>query len=334
MIAADATEALRALGADELLLCAVGRVKLCYIDPPYNTGDRFTYYDDKRDSGEWLAYLREQLTLLRPLLTADGSVWLHLDDNEQHRARMVMDEVFGRDAFVATIIWQKRLTRENRTAFSSQHDYIHVYAPAGPKAWKRTRNGLADEAGFQNPDGDPRGPWRSAPMTAQSKGGRPNQVYRVTTPTGVQHDPPPGRCWSHTEDSFRRLLAEGRIHWPSSGDGKPRVKTYEAESGGLAPFTIWTAAEVGDTSVAKKSLMRDFPGLPAFDTPKPVALLERIVHIATDPGDLVLDFYLGSGTTAIAAQTLGREWIGVERSRTVIDTFVLPRVAGCGVRAA
>lgn len=303
-----------------------GNVKLCYIDPPYNTGERFAYYDDRRDSSDWLTDLKSHLEGLRPLLASDGSVWVHLDDSEQHRARVVLDEVFGRGAFVGTIIWQKRLTRDNRKAFSSMHDYIHVYAPAGPKVWKRVRNGLSDGGTFANPDNDPRGPWRSAPMTVQAGHATTSQFYTVVTPTGVRHEPPAGRCWTYTEARLTQLVAEGRVYWPRNGDGKPRLKRYQSESGGLAPFTVWSAAEVGDTASAKKSLLRDFPMTTAFDTPKPIELLERIVAIATDPGDLVLDYYLGSGTTAVAAQRLGRPWVGIERNAEVVERFVIPRL--------
>ncbi|WP_157008088.1 site-specific DNA-methyltransferase [Agromyces laixinhei] len=324
VVVGDASQAL--LDLPRMRPEVVGQVKLCYLDPPYNTGERFAYYDDRRDSDAWLADLKSHLEDLRPLLASDASVWVHLDDSEQHRARVVLDEVFGRAAFVGTIIWQKRLTRDSRKAFSSMHDYIHVYAPAGPKAWKRVRNGLSDGGAFANPDNDPRGPWRSAPMSVQAGHATLSQFYTVVTPTGVKHDPPAGRCWTYTEARLAQLVAEGRVYWPRSGDGKPRLKRYRSESGGLAPFTIWTASEVGDTASAKKALLREFPAMAAFDTPKPIGLLERIVEIATNPGDLVLDYYLGSGTTAVAAQRLGRQWVGVERNEDVVDRFVVPRL--------
>lgn len=326
LMVGDAGEALRTLAGGALGDKYLNKVKLCYLDPPYNTGERFAYYNDRQGSDDWLEALRNNLLALRPLLATDASVWIHLDDSEQHRARIVLDEVFGRGAFVATIIWQKRLTRDNRTAFSSMHDYIHVYAPNGPRAWKKVRNGLVDDGAFSNPDEDPRGPWRSAPMSVQAGHATASQFYTVVTPTGARHEPPAGRCWTFTAERLAQLDSEGRVYWPRGGNGKPRLKRYESESEGLAPFTIWGAAEVGDTAVAKKSLMRQFPGHVAFDTPKPIALLERIVQVATDPGDLVLDFYLGSGTTAMAAHALGRPWIGVERNADVVETFVLPRL--------
>lgn len=322
----DAGEAMSALLSPSNPRAVAGSVKLCYIDPPYNTGERFTHYSDRAGRDEWLTTLRSHLISAASLLSPEGSLWLHLDDSEQHRARCVLDEVFGTGAFVATVIWQKRSTRDNRKAFSSMHDYIHVYSPAGPKAWKSVRNGLPDEGAFANPDGDPRGPWRSVPMTVQAGHATAGQFYTVTTPTGVQHQPPPGRCWTYTAGRLAELSAAGRIYWPRGGDGKPRLKRYQHEVTSLAPFTIWGSSEVGDTSSAKKALLKEFPGRQVFDTPKPLGLLERIVSIATDPGDLVLDYYLGSATTAVAAQRLGRRWIGIEQSSPTIEEFAIPRL--------
>lgn len=301
-----------------------GSIRLCYLDPPYNGGRAIRNYRDRQGRDEWYDDMVANLTALRPLLTAEGSVWLHLDDAEQHRGRMALDEVFGPKAFLATIVWQKRQTRENRSAFSNSHEYIHVYSPAG-KGWVRHRNGVPDEGVFANPDGDPRGPWRSVPATAQRREGRDAQWYTVTTPTGVQHEPPAGRCWTYTEPRFAELVAEGRVHWPSGGDGRPRLKHYESESSGLAPFTIWLADEVGTTGEAKKDILAMF-GAEVFDTPKPVRLLEHIIKIGTNPGDRVLDYYLGSGTTAVAAENLGRQWVGVERNPETVEKVTLRRI--------
>ena len=163
-------------------------------------------------------------------------------------------------------------------------------------------------------------------MNVQAGHATASQFYTVTTPTGVQHDPPPGRCWTYTAERLAEMDADGRVYWPRGGDGKPRLKRFESEVTGLAPFTIWTADEVGDTGSAKRGLLSEFPSLQAFGTPKPLGLLERIVAIATDPSDLVLDYYLGSGTTAVASQRLGRRWIGIEQSARTIEEFALPRL--------
>lgn len=327
LIHGDASTALATLGQGSSALTSyAGRVKLCYIDPPYNTGEQFEHYGDRLERSVWLGVLRDHLTQIRSLLSEDGSVWVHLDDSEQHRARCVLDEVFGPESFVATIIWQKRNSRDNRKAFSSMHDYIHVYAPAGPVAWKRVRNGLPDTGSFPNPDKDPRGPWRSVPMSVQSGHATASQFYTVVTPTGALHDPPPGRCWTYTKGRLAELDAEGRVYWPRGGQGKPRLKRYASETSTLAPFTIWAAEDLGTTASSKKDLRSEFPDLPTFDTPKPLALLERIVSIATNPDDLVLDCYLGSGTTAVAAQGLGRRWIGIEQNERTLQGFALPRL--------
>lgn len=302
-------------------------VKLCYLDPPFNTGERFGHYDDLSDTSSWLHALRGRLLRMRELLSPDGSIWLHLDDSEQHHGRCLMDEVFGRSAFVSTVIWQKRTSRDNRTAFSSAHDYIHVYAPSGAKQWKLFRNGLPDTGAFANPDDDPRGPWRSVPLSAQSGHGTASQFYTVVSPTGMEHDPPPGRCWTYTKSRFEDVVADGRVYWPRNGDGRPRLKRYAFEVTGLSPSTLWLADEVGNTAIAKKELLRLFPERrTVFDTPKPEQLMQRILHIGSDPGDVVLDGYLGSGTTAAVAHKTGRRWVGIESmKRTIVET-ALPRL--------
>ena len=327
LIRGDAAHALRSLSTlDNYREQYAEKVKLCYIDPPFNTGKAFRHYSDDLRSAVWLAMLRDRLVQIRELLAPDGSVWVHLDDAEQHRARCVLDEVFGADAFVATIIWQKRTTRDNRKAFSQMHDYIHVYAPAGPVAWKKSRNALADDGAFANPDNDPRGPWRSAPMSAQDGHATAAQFYSIRSPGGTVHNPPAGRCWTYTQARLAELIEDGRVYWPRQGHGKPRLKQFASESRGLAPFTIWTADEVGQNSDAKKALLANFPDQQVFDTPKPERLLERIIGITTSPGDLVLDCFLGSGTTAVVAQRLGRSWVAVERHAETVATFAMPRI--------
>lgn len=242
----------------------------------------------------------------------------------------MMDEVLGRDAFVTTIIWQKRASRENRSVVSESHDYILVYAPAGPLGWKATRNLLPIDAKtscrYGNPNDDPRGPWQTVSML--SPGTRPNQMYKITAPSGLVHEPPKGRCWSYVKKTFDKLRAEGRIDFGKDGRGTPRVIRYLSEVPGLVPTTIWLAEEVGDTKDSKKQLLEMFPGAKPFDTPKPERLLERIIHIATKPGDIVLDYFLGSGTTAAVAHKMGRHWIGVERDEETLRDYVIPRLKG------
>ena len=303
-----------------------GKVRLVYIDPPFNTGEAFEQYDDALEHSVWLTLLRDRLLQVKKLLAPNGSIWVHLDDSEVHRGRMVLDEVFGESAWVTTIAWQKRTTRENRPAFSPSHDYIHVYAPLGGPKWKHHRNKVTRAAGaYKNPDDDPRGKWASVPFTA--KGKRKNQVYPITTPTGVTYTPPfKNRCWAATEPEYQRLLAEDRIYFPRSGNGKPRVKQFEWEDEGLVPNTWWSADEVGTNDEAKRHIHELFPGIEEFATPKPEQLLERIIHIATQPGEIVLDCFLGSGTTAAVAHKMGRRWVGIERSADTVATYIRPRL--------
>ncbi|SOB97174.1 site-specific DNA-methyltransferase [Thalassospira xiamenensis] len=320
LIQGDNLEALKAL-----LPFYAGRVKCIYIDPPYNTGAAFEHYDDNLENSIWLGTIWPRLELLRDLLAEDGSIWVNIDDRQGHYLKVILDEVFGRSRFVANIVWQKRTSRENRKAIGSAHDHILVYAPAGAQEWKKHRNLLPDtEKGYANPDQDPKGPWRSIPFSAQ--GFRKNQMYKITTPTGDVLDPPKGRCWGATEPEFIRLRdIEKRVYFPKNGRGRPRIKKYQFEESGLAPMTWWTAAEFGDNQQAKKEILELFNDEEAFDTPKPEKLIERILHIATNPGDVVLDSFLGSGTTMAVAIKTGRRSIGIEMGDHAV-TYCAPRL--------
>ncbi|AZY95576.1 site-specific DNA-methyltransferase (plasmid) [Paracoccus sp. Arc7-R13] len=302
-----------------------GGIRLVYIDPPFNTNADVRCYGDSLNRSMWLSMLRDRLTLLKPHLTSDASVWVHLDDSEVHHARLVMDEVFGDGAFVASVIWQKRTTRESRSAFSNNHDTILVYAPNGAKKWKLSRNLIKkDYAELKNRDNDPRGPWTDAPFTAP--GFRAAQQYEIKTPSGEVLTPPRGRSWYATEITYRRLLSEGKIWFPKGGAGSPRIKIFSSQLRGLVPFTIWGSSETGTNDDAKRHLLSLFPEFSVFDTPKPEELLERIIHISTNPGDLVVDLFGGSGTTASVAQKMGRRWLLVERSERTVSQFTLPRL--------
>lgn len=300
-------------------------IRLVYIDPPFNTQVNFRQYNDTMQRPMWLSMMRDRLLALRPLLADDASVWVHLDDAEVHRARAIMDEIFGESAFVASVVWQKKTTRDSRAAFSTNHDTILVYAPSGPKTWKTSRNLLVkDDAHLLNRDDDPRGPWSDAPFTAP--GYRSAQQYEIVTPTGQPLKPPRGRSWYATEPTYRDLLADGRIFFPKGGDGSPRLKLFAHQLRGLVPFTVWGAADTGTNDDAKRHLMTMFPDVEVFDTPKPESLLERIIHIATNPGDLVVDIFGGSGTTASVAHKMRRRWIVVERNAQTVLDFLIPRL--------
>jgi len=301
------------------------KIRLVYIDPPFNTNADVQCYEDTMDRSMWLSMLRDRLASLQPHLAENASIWVHLDDREIHRARLVMDEVFGEDAFVSSIVWQKRTTRESRSAFSSNHDTILVYAPSGPRKWKTSRNLLVkDSALMENRDNDPRGPWTDAPFTAP--GYRSAQQYPITTPSGNVIKPPRGRSWYATEATYRDLLSEDRIWFPKNGGGSPRLKLFSHQLRGLVPFTIWGTTETGTNDDAKRHLMTLFPDKSVFDTPKPEELLERIIHIASRPGELVVDLFGGSGTTAAVAQKMRRRWLLVERNSQTVSEFTLPRL--------
>lgn len=300
-------------------------IRLVYIDPPFNTQVNFRQYNDSMQRPMWLSMMRDRLAAIRPLLSEDASIWVHLDDAEVHRARAIMDEVFGEQAFVASVIWQKKTTRDSRAAFSSNHDTILVYAPSGPKRWKTSRNLLSkDEAHLRNRDDDPRGPWADAPFTAP--GYRRAQQYDIETPNGDILRPPRGRSWYATESTYKDLLAEDRIWFPKNGSGSPRIKLFAHQLRGLVPFTVWGSGDTGTNDEAKRHLLALFPEAEVFDTPKPENLLERIIHIATNPGELVVDIFGGSGTTATTAHKMRRRWVMAERNTQTVLDFIVPRL--------
>lgn len=301
-----------------------GKVKCIYIDPPYNTGNAFDQYDDGVEHSLWLSLMRERLVVLKRLLSSDGSIWINIDWQEGHYLKVLCDEIFGRKNFIAEVIWQKRTSRENRAAIGSSHDNILVYALMPAVEWKKHRNLLppSDSSG-SNVDNDPRGPWDSIPFTAQ--GYRPNQMYPITTPTGVKHDPPKGRCWGATESVYLQYLKEGRVYFPKSGDGKPRIKQFVEERGGLVPTSIWFGNEVGTTEESKKEMLDLYSDIEPFATPKPERLIQRILDIATNKGDIVLDSFAGSGTTGAVAHKMCRRWIMVELGEHC-RTHIVPRL--------
>ncbi|WP_371340779.1 site-specific DNA-methyltransferase [Klebsiella quasipneumoniae] len=306
-----------------------GKIKCVYIDPPYNTGSAFEYYDDGVEHSIWLGLMRDRLELLHRLLTTDGSIWISIDDNEYPYLRVLCDEIFGRMNFVTTIIWEKRKSRENRRAFSFKHDYIVVYAK-DKGAFERVRNPVPMNqevlARYRNPDNDPRGPWQSVAITAQSGHATASQFYQITTPGGRAIDPPAGNCWRFTEPRLKELMAENRIYFGANGNNVPRQKKFlkESEDAGLTPETIWYADDVGTNDTAKRHSNIIFDG-DGFDNPKPEELIERIIGIATNEGDLVLDSFAGSGTTGAVAQKMGRRWIMVELGEHC-HTHIIPRL--------
>ncbi len=319
LIHGDNLLALKALETDY-----TGMVKCVFIDPPYNTGSAFEHYDDGLEHSIWLGLMRDRLEIIRRLLSKDGSLWITIDDNEAHYLKVLCDEIFGRANFICNIVWQKRTSRENRAAIGSSHDHMLVYAKIPAVEWKAVRNKLPpNDSGFGNPDQDPRGLWRSIPFSAQ--GFRPNQMYKIVTPTGVEHEPPKGRCWGATEPVFRKYLEDRLVYFPKGGDGRPRIKQFMGEQDGLVPTSLWLSSEVGDNESAKKHSLDLFRDIEAFGTPKPELLLERVLQIATNAGELVLDSFAGSGTTGAVAHKMGRRWIMVELGEHC-STHIAPRL--------
>ena len=319
LIQGDNLEALKAL-----LPFYAGQVKCIYIDPPYNTHSAFEHYDDNLEHSQWLASILPRLEILRELMAEDGSIWVSIDDDEAHYMKVMLDEVFGRKRFIVNALWQKRTSPDGRIHMGDAHDHILVY---GSQPARNAFNELLliedQRRSYKNPDNDPKGPWVSTDFTAQ--GYRPNQMYGIKTPGGAFYKPPEGRCWANIETTFKRLCEDGRIWFGKDGNGRPRVKNYLSEAEGIKSWSWWTNKEVGHNQEAKKETNLLFGATSAFETPKPERLIQRIVHIATNPGDLVLDSFLGSGTTAAVAHKMGRRWIGVELGEHAV-THCVPRL--------
>ena len=305
-----------------------GKVKCVFIDPPYNTGSAFTHYDDGLEHSIWLGLMRDRLEIIKRLLADDGSLWITIDDNEAHYLKVLCDEIFGRGNFIASNVWQKRYSRENREAIGDSHDYILVYA-MNPIGFKEQRNlvPMNEEQAkvYRNPNNDPRGRWRPIPMTAQAGHATSEQFYEIVTPTGAIHVPPVGRCWGISKATYERLLSEGRIYFGKNGNAQPNIIRYLSEVPGVTPWTWWPHEEVGHTDEAKKEMHALFGKNDPFLTPKPERLLQRIIHLATNPGDLVLDSFAGSGTTGAVAHKMGRRWIMVELGEHC-HTHIIPRL--------
>jgi adenine-specific DNA-methyltransferase len=304
-----------------------GQVKCIFIDPPYNTGSAFTHYDDGLEHSLWLSLMRDRLELLRRLLSDDGSLWITIDDNEAHYLKVLCDETFGRANFVANVVWQKRTSPDMRSDLGAGHDHVLVISKDVEK-FRRTINKHQKTAKqikkYKNPDNDPRGPWVSSDYTAQ--GFRPNQMYAITTPGGrLIPSPPQGTCWKNIEPVFLQLRADNRIWFGRNGNGIPRRKTYLNESREQTSWTWWPNDEAGHNQEAKKEVNKLFGQEDTFDTPKPERLVHRILELATNAGDLVLDSFAGSGTTGAVAHKMGRRWIMVELGEHC-HTHIIPRL--------
>ena len=305
-----------------------GKVKRVYIDPPYNNGDSYHYYNDNISETSWLKDISYVLMYLKMLLTKDGSIWISIDDSEMAYLKVAADKVLGRENFAGTIVWQQRKTRENRAVFSCNHEYILVYAK-DIKKFKKSRNLLPVGEDFinskyKNPDNDPRGPWQSISASVQAGHAVPSQFYTIVSPAGIEFNPPKGRCWAYNEERMKKEIANGNIWFGLEGLNAPRIKKFLSTAKiGLTPQTLWAGDDFGTTDSAKKHLLSLFPHQEkVFDTPKPEELIRQILEIATNEGDLVLDSYLGSGTTLAVAHKLKRNYIGIEIGEQMTELVV------------
>ena len=302
-----------------------GKIKCIYIDPPYNTGSAFTHYDDGLEHSIWLSLIRDRLEIIRRLLSDDGSLWVNIDDNEAHYLKVICDEVFGRVNFISTVIWQKKYApKSDSKHFSESHDFVLVYAKQFerfqlrrlPKTEKQTER-------YTNRDNDPRGPWKASDVLRNEA--RDYAIFPVMLPSGREVWPPAGTSWRYTKEKFNELIADNRIWFGVEGNARPAYKRFLSEVTDTIPSTtIWTYDEVGHNDESKKE-MRSLFGDDLFPTPKPERLLYRILQLATNTGDWVLDSFAGSGTTGAVAHKMGRRWIMVELGEHC-HTHIIPRL--------
>lgn len=321
LIHGDNLLALRALEASH-----ADQVKCVFIDPPYNTGSAFEHYEDGIEHSLWLSLIKPRVEILHRLLTQDGSIWVTIDDAEGHYLKVLMDEVFGRHNFLGTISWQKTTSvHNNATWFSSMTDMMLVYAKNRDSFQMgripRSARNLKD---YSNPDNDPRGPWTSSPLHVSltsgqrgkqfAKTGTSSGLFPITNRHGEDVMPPKGRCWAYSEERIKELDTQGLIWWGKTGHNQPRLKRYLADQqGGVVPTTLWLSESAGSNQEAKAENARLLPDLKdLFSTPKPERLLFNVLTLATNPGDIVLDSFAGSGTTGAVAHKMDRRWVMVE----------------------
>lgn len=320
IIQGDNLQALKAL-----LPLYGGQIKCIFIDPPYNTQSAFEHYDDKLEHAQWLSMMYPRLQLLKELLADDGSIWITLDDNEAHYLKVLCDEIFHRKNFVANSIWQKKYSPQNDAKWlSDNHDHILIYAK-NKDLWRPNLLPRSEEmnARYKNPDNDPRGVWKPSDFSVKTFSEFGN--YQIITPSGRVVFPPESRAWGSNKEEFDRLVEDNRIWFGTTGNNVPALKKFLSEvKDGATSLTIWTYDEVGHNQDAKKEI-KLFNSEDVFDTPKPEKLIQKILTLATNQTDIVLDSFLGSGTTAAVAHKMGRRYIGIEMGEHA-KTHVIPRL--------
>lgn len=320
LIHGDNLLALKALEADY-----AGKVKCIYIDPPYNTGSAIFDYEDGVEHSIWLSLIRDRLSLLHELLDETGSIWISIDDNEGHYLKVLCDEIFGRKNFVSTVIWQKKYGPKSDSKFiSSSHDFIVVYAKnIDCVQIKHLQKTEKQTSRYTNRDDDPRGPWKAGDVLRNEV--RDYAVFPIQLPSGEEVLPPSGTSWRYGKEKFKELISDNRIWFGVDGKARPAIKRFLSEVKSTIPAeSIWFYGDVGHNDLAKKE-SRNLFGAQLFSTPKPEKLLTRIIDIATEPGDLVLDSFSGSGTTGAVAQKMSRRWILVELEDHC-HTHIVPRL--------
>lgn len=357
----------------------VNQVQCVYIDPPFNTQKTFDQYEDNLEHSVWLTMMRDRLVHIHRLLADEGSIWVHLNDSENHRMRLVMDEVFGAENFLAEVVWEKADSPRRGDGFSDDHDNIIVYGKTPKVLLNKSPRTEADNARFTNPDDDPLGPWWDDNPTANNGDGSGGMCYAIQNPlTGELMRPPAGSSWRLSQKTYFEELNKWapyrykNLHdaeWRASNEGVPAEKASDdvcaivldvpleearalvekrrkeprlpkiliRSTGGLGrksyipkdgtnPRTLWRNEDVGHNRAAKSEIKKLFPGKKPFSTPKPERMLERVIQIATDPGDIVLDVFAGSGTTAAVAHKMGRRWVTCELIEDTLNGFIRPRL--------
>ncbi|MEQ2528906.1 site-specific DNA-methyltransferase [Bacillaceae bacterium CLA-AA-H227] len=301
-----------------------GKVKLIYIDPPYNTGNDSFRYNDRFNHSTWLTFMKNRIEIARDLLTDDGSIWINIDDDESHYLKILCDETFGRHNFISNIIWKKKYSPQNDARFfSDMHDHILVYSKDKdnfkinllPRSQEMNKR-------YINPDNDSRGPWKPGDLSVKTYNA--NTDYTITTPSGRNVNPPRGYCWRVSKGKLNEMIAENRIWFGEDGNNVPAIKRFLSEvKQGVTPTSIWDYSEVSHNQEARREILA--LSIENFSTPKPERLLQRIIHLGSNINDIVLDFFMGSATTAAVAMKMNRRFIGIEQM-DYIETVSVPRL--------
>jgi adenine-specific DNA-methyltransferase len=304
-----------------------GRIKMIYIDPPYNTGKDSFNYNDHFNHSSWLTFMKNRLEVAWDLLAEDGTIWISIDDSESHYLKVLADSVFGRENFLNEVIWQRAYAPVNlKKTFSRSHDAILVYAKnnsSEKELNKLPRDEVASNR-YKNPDNDPRGVWQSDNLSVGPA--VESNIYEIITPSGRSVYPPEGRSWLFNKTRFREFLDDNRIWFGQDGNNVPRIKRFLSEvKDGVVAQTLWTYQEVGHNQDAKKEIKNLFEGQAVFGTPKPEKLIQRIIQLGSDEGDLILDFFMGSATTQAVAHKMNRQYIGIEQM-DYIETVAVERL--------